>query len=112
MRKKPLLTLTKKDFRIDTFTSGGKGGQHQNKVATGVRITHIESGISAEARDTRSQKRNKDNAFRRLVNKPEFKNWLKVESIHKTELEKKVDELMSPENLLIEVQKGNDWVSL
>ncbi len=50
----PLLTLTKKDFRVDTFRSGGKGGQNQNKRDTGVRITHIKSGISAEGRSERS----------------------------------------------------------
>jgi len=111
MKRKHLLTLTKKDFRVDTFTAGGKGGQHQNKVETGVRITHLASGIVSEARDSRSQHQNKKNAFTRLAAKPEFKNWLRVESLHKQELERKVKEMMNPKNLLIEVQDGNDWIS-
>jgi len=110
--RKILLTLTKKDFRIDTFRSGGKGGQHQNKVESGVRITHIASGLSAESRNTRSQHRNRAIAFKRLADRKEFQNWLKVESIHKEELERKVNELLAPENLLIETQKGNEWVSV
>ena len=60
-------TWTKKDFRVDTFRAGGKGGQHQNTTDSGVRITHIESGISAECREGRSQDQNKKTAFRRLV---------------------------------------------
>lgn len=63
------MKFTKKDFRIDTFRSGGKGGQHQNKTDSGVRITHIETGLSSECRETRSQDTNKEKAFRKLCNK-------------------------------------------
>jgi protein subunit release factor A len=41
------------DFRVDFFRAGGKGGQHQNKTETGVRFTHLPTGVSAESRDTR-----------------------------------------------------------
>lgn len=63
----------RKDFRIDKFRSGGKGGQHQNKTDTGVRITHIPSGLSAECRDTRSQITNQRKAFNKLA--PKVENW-------------------------------------
>ena len=65
--RKLVQTWTKKDFKVDTFRCGGKGGQHQNKTDTGVRITHIESGLSAECRETRSQDTNKKIAFRKLA---------------------------------------------
>lgn len=65
--RKLIQTWTKKDFKVDTFRCGGKGGQHQNKTDSGVRITHIESGLSAECRETRSQDMNKKIAFRKLV---------------------------------------------
>jgi protein subunit release factor A len=110
-KEEPLLTLTKKDFRVDKFRSGGKGGQHQNKVESGVRITHIESGISAESRSDRSQHRNKQIAFRRLCDKPEFKNWLRVESLHAEEIKCKVEESMKPENLKIEIFKDGGWAN-
>lgn len=74
----PILQVTKKDLRIDTFTAGGPGGQHQNKTETGVRITHIESGAVGEARDSRSQDENKRNAFKRMYHSKEFQDWLRV----------------------------------
>jgi protein subunit release factor B len=39
-KRELLFSITKEDFEIQTFCSGGKGGQHQNKVETGVRILH------------------------------------------------------------------------
>jgi len=38
MSKELLFSLTKKDFRVDTFRAGGKGGQKQNKTNSGVRV--------------------------------------------------------------------------
>lgn len=58
---------TKKDFRVDTFRAGGKGGQNQNKVESGVRITDNVTGLSAESREHRDQLQNKSTAFQRLI---------------------------------------------
>lgn len=69
MSKELIFHAERKDFKIDTFRSGGNGGQHQNKTDSGVRITHIESGLSAECRETKSQAQNKKIAFRRLCKK-------------------------------------------
>lgn len=62
-----ILTLNKKDFRRDTFRCGGNGGQNVNKVETGVRYTHIESGISGECREHRTQGQNDKVAFQRCA---------------------------------------------
>jgi len=56
----------KNDLRIDTFRSGGKGGQHVNKVETGVRITHLATGISVTSTKARSQHMNRQLAMNRL----------------------------------------------
>lgn len=58
---------SKKDFKFDTFRCGGPGGQNQNKLDTGVRVTHIPSGLTAECRETRSQLTNKRLAFRKVA---------------------------------------------
>lgn len=63
----PIFSARKKDFRVDTFAAGGPGGQNQNKKQSGVRITHIESGLSAECREERDQLENKKRAFRKLA---------------------------------------------
>ncbi len=54
------------DLRRDTFRSGGPGGQHQNKTESGVRYTHLPSGIAAESRTERSQHKNDANAMNLL----------------------------------------------
>ncbi|MCC2818398.1 peptide chain release factor H [Enterocloster sp. OA13] len=53
-------------LRFETFCSGGKGGQHVNKVETGVRIIHVPTGISVVSTEARSQHMNKKLAMNRL----------------------------------------------
>jgi protein subunit release factor A len=68
--------LTWQDCRVDTFRSGGKGGQNQNKVESGVRITHEPSGAVGEARDSRDQPINKRAALERMVNSDKFRQFV------------------------------------
>ncbi len=51
------------DLKRDVFRSGGPGGQHQNKTESGVRYTHLPTGIVAESRSERSQHKNDANAM-------------------------------------------------
>jgi peptide chain release factor len=54
------------DLRFETLRAGGPGGQHQNTTDSAVRVVHVPTGLSAMARDERSQHRNKALAVRRL----------------------------------------------
>ena len=59
--------LNPEDCEITTMHCGGKGGQHVNKVETGVRITHRPTGIVVTCTEERSQVQNKNRAMKRLA---------------------------------------------
>ncbi|HMS28305.1 MAG TPA: peptide chain release factor 1 [Saprospiraceae bacterium] len=63
------VNINKADLRVDTFRSSGAGGQHVNKTESGVRFTHIPTGVVAESMDSRSQHKNREIAFGRLLQK-------------------------------------------
>jgi len=56
-----------REVRVDVFRAGGRGGQHLHKTESAVRLTHFPSGVVVTAEDTRSQARNRELAFARLI---------------------------------------------
>ena len=57
------------EFSVDTFRSGGKGGQNVNKVETAVRITHLPTGLVVASQTQRSQHQNRATAMRLLLSR-------------------------------------------
>jgi len=63
------INIRKDELRTDTFRASGAGGQHVNKTESGVRFTHLPTGIAAESTDSRSQHKNREIALQRLYQK-------------------------------------------
>lgn len=112
--KKLLFSLTAKDFIVQTFCTGGNGGQHRNAKQNGVRIIHAESGARAEHRDGRDQSTNRVKAFEKLVETSAFKAWHKMEVAKRLGrvkiAEDQVEEIINdPNNFKVEVKTSEGW---
>lgn len=79
------IEIRKDQLRTDTFRASGAGGQHVNKTESGVRFTHLPTGIAAESTDSRSQHKNREIALNRLYDKVKSAAKIKNDAEQKTE---------------------------
>ena len=88
--------INQNDIQIDYFHSDGAGGQNVNKVETGIRASHMPTGITVTCRDERSQLMNKKRALERLQEQ--------VRDYQEKEINKKIKEIKAKEKEIIAAQ--------
>jgi protein subunit release factor B len=101
-----LFSVKLSDLREEQYRGSGAGGQKRNKTSSAIRFTHEPSGATGESESQRSQLQNRKEALRRLSVNPTFIRWAHAQAAAIQEgyasLDRKVDDLMRPENLRIE----------
>ena len=109
-KRRLLFSVTLKDCDVETYISGGHGGQHKNKTQSAVRITHRASGAVGSCTEHRSQNQNKKIAFQRMAETKKFQSWNRVEAARlmgKKSTEQEVEEAMAKHNIKTEA-RGDD----
>jgi protein subunit release factor A len=114
--RKLLFSVTAKDCDWSFSHGTGNGGQARNKSLSAVHCTHRASGAHAYSQSGRSQEDNKRDAFVKMCNTKEFKDWHRREVWKHLgildQIERAVADGMRPENLRMEIRVDGKWVEV
>lgn len=103
-----VVSVTANDCRWEYFRGTGAGGQKRNKTSNCVRCTHEPSGAVGEARDSRSQRDNREAAFKRMAQSQKMQSWLRIETARRVGALMQIDEAVDRQMKRIRVDRKND----
>jgi peptide chain release factor 1 len=115
------IEIKPQDLKIEVFKSSGPGGQYVNKRETGVRITHLPTGIVVSSQESRNLHQNKENAMKilswRIFNLQKEKEELKIleqrrQQIKNAERSEKIRTYNFPQNRLTDHRIQKSWYDL
>jgi len=115
------IEIKPQDLKIEIFKSSGPGGQYVNKRETGVRITHLPTGIVVSSQESRNLHQNKENAMKilswRIFNLQKEKEELKIleqrrQQIKNAERSEKIRTYNFPQNRLTDHRIQKSWYNL
>lgn len=116
MSKELLFSVTASDCDWSYTKGTGAGGQKRNKTSSAVHCTHRSSGAHGYSEASRSQLDNKRDAFVKMVQTEEFKQWHQREVWKRIgvldQIEEAVRTGMDPSNIKIEIKQDGKWVEV
>ena len=115
MSKELLFSITANDCDWSYTRGTGKGGQKKNKTSSAVHCMHRPSGAHGYSEASRSQRDNKEDAFKKMAETTEFKKWFRLEVARRTgqlfEIEDAVNREMRKINVEVKDEKGR-WTKV
>jgi peptide chain release factor 1 len=116
MSKKELLfSVTAKDCEWSYTKGTGSGGQKKNKTSSAVHCIHKPSGAHGYSEASRSQAENKQEAFRKMAESPEFEKWRRLEVARRTGVAAEAERIVQQELKKVKVEhrvdgKWTEWI--
>lgn len=115
MSKELLFSITANDCEWSYTRGTGKGGQKKNKTSSAVHCMHRPSGAHGYSEASRSQRDNKEDAFRKMADTKEFKDWMRLEIARRTgqllEIEDAVNREMNRVTVEVKDEEGR-WTKV
>lgn len=113
--KELLFSVTASDCEWSYTRGTGKGGQKKNKTSSAVHCMHRPSGAHGYSEASRSQRDNKEEAFRKMAESKEFQTWMKLETAKRTgqlmEIEEAVEREMRRVSVEVKDEQGR-WTKI
>lgn len=113
-KKELLFSVTKDDCEWSYTKGSGAGGQKRNKTSNAVHCFHRPSGAHGYSEASRSQLDNRRDAFVKMANTKEFREWNKIEALRRVGVIGDIDHAVQEElkKIKLEIKIDNKWVEV